>query len=68
MRVELLPSAWGTFEVTLDGELIYSKWARARHPRQGEVLRLVEERLGSPLDDWTDHSPEKVDAQGFPIH
>jgi selenoprotein W-related protein len=66
-RFELSPSAWGTFEVSLDGELIYSKWARGRHPRPGEMLELVKERLGSPLEDYLDHPPERVDADGFPI-
>jgi selenoprotein W-related protein len=66
-RFELSPSAWGTFEVHLDGELIYSKWARGRHPRPGEMLELVAARLGEPLEDYLDHSPEKFDAEGFPI-
>jgi selenoprotein W-related protein len=66
-RFELKPSAWGTFEVQLDGELIYSKWARGRHPRPGEILELVTDRLGPPLEDYLDHSPERVDEQGFPI-
>lgn len=64
--VELLPSAWGVFEVTLDGELIYSKWARDRHAKEGEIAKLVKRRLG-PSFEFTDHAPEVVDADGFPV-
>ena len=49
-RATLLPSGGGRFEVTLDGELIYSKAALKRHPRGGEVMALVEIRLGPPID------------------
>jgi len=45
----LLPSSGGRFEVTLDGELLFSKAALKRHPRPGEVHRLVAARLGPPL-------------------
>jgi len=45
----LLPSSSGRFEVTLDGELLFSKAALKRHPRPGEVYRLVAARLGPPL-------------------
>ncbi len=34
------------FEVTLDGELIFSKKKLGRHAEPGEVARLVRERLG----------------------
>lgn len=48
-RAMLLPSSSGRFEVTLDGELLFSKAALKRHPRAGEVHRLVAARLGPPL-------------------
>lgn len=34
----------GIFDVTIDGELLYSKNATGRHAEPGEVLRLFEER------------------------
>jgi selenoprotein W-related protein len=65
---ELIPTAWGTFEVTLDGELIFSKWALARHPKPGEISALVAARIGAPLEEYVTHAPEKFDEQGFPVH
>jgi selenoprotein W-related protein len=49
-RATLLPSGGGRFEVTLDGELLFSKAALKRHPRPGEVRGLVVARLGPPID------------------
>jgi selenoprotein W-related protein len=49
-RAMLLPSSGGRFEVTLDGELLFSKAALERHPRPGEVHGLVAARLGPPLE------------------
>ncbi len=34
----------GVFDVTVDGELLYSKHAEGRHAEPGEVLRLFEEK------------------------
>jgi selenoprotein W-related protein len=48
-RAVLLPSSGGRFEVTLDGELLFSKAALERHPRRGEVHSLVATRLGPPI-------------------
>jgi selenoprotein W-related protein len=64
---EMTPSAWGTFELTVDGELVFSKWALGRHPREGELAAALVARLGEPLVDWEDHGPERVDANGFAI-
>jgi len=36
----------GAFEVTVDGELLYSKHATGRHADDGEVLRLFTELVG----------------------
>ena len=49
-RAVLLPSAGGRFEVTLDGELLFSKAALKRHADPGEVSGLVAARLGPPID------------------
>jgi selenoprotein W-related protein len=48
-RAVLLPSSGGRFEVTLDGELLFSKAALNRHPSPGEVQGLVAARLGPPI-------------------
>jgi selenoprotein W-related protein len=37
----LVPSRDGRFEVTVDGELIFSKAALHRHAYKGEVVELV---------------------------
>ena len=47
--LELVPSSGGRFEVTLDGELLYSKAKTRRHANPGEVAGLVRERLGPEL-------------------
>jgi selenoprotein W-related protein len=47
-EIQLIPSSGGRFEVTLDGELIYSKAAVKRHAAPGEVAGLVQQRLGPP--------------------
>ena len=47
-EIQLIPSSGGRFEVTLDGELLYSKTALKRHAEPGEVAGLMQERLGPP--------------------
>ena len=42
----LLPSDGGKFEVTVNGELLYSKLANHRHAEPGEVLGLVRKMVG----------------------
>ena len=41
-----MESSGGAFEVTLDGETVFSKLALGRHARDGEVVGLIEEALG----------------------
>lgn len=48
--VELLSGTKGRFEVTLDGEPIFSKAALGRHANPGEVAGAFERRLGKRLD------------------
>jgi predicted Rdx family selenoprotein len=45
----LLPSSKGRFEITLDGELIFSKATIGRHAKTGEIARLVRDRIGSEI-------------------
>ena len=48
-EIELVPSSKGRFEVTLDGELIFSKADLGRHANPGEVAALVKERIGPEI-------------------
>ncbi len=43
--VRVIPSNGGVFEVTLDGDLIFSKKALHRHAEPGEIARLIAEKL-----------------------
>ena len=42
----LIPSDGGKFEVTANGQLLYSKLATHRHAELGEVLGLVRKIVG----------------------
>jgi selenoprotein W-related protein len=42
----LIPSDGGKFEVTANGNLLYSKLATHRHAEPGEVLGLVRKIVG----------------------
>ena len=44
--ITMLPSSRGRFEVTLDGDLIFSKAALGRHAQPGEIGGLVRDRIG----------------------
>jgi len=44
----LIPSDGGRFEVTLDGDLVYSKLATGRHTTTAEIAALVRRKLGRP--------------------
>lgn len=41
-----MPSGGGVFEVTLDGDLVFSKKGTGRHAEPGEVMAAVRSRLG----------------------
>ena len=45
--VALIPSDGGRFEVSVNGELVYSKLQNKRHAEVGEVLGLI-----SKMVDW----------------
>jgi selenoprotein W-related protein len=49
LSIELVPSSGGRFEVTLDGELIFSKANLGRHAKRHEIAALVRERIGPEL-------------------
>jgi selenoprotein W-related protein len=42
--VNLIRSGGGVFEVTVDGELIYSKRATGEHVTPAEILQILEQR------------------------
>jgi len=44
--VTLVPSDGGKFEVTVNGDLLFSKKKLARHAEPGEVLGLIRELVG----------------------
>ncbi len=44
--VVLVPSDGGKFEVTVNGQLLYSKLSTHRHAEPGEVLGLVRKVVG----------------------
>jgi hypothetical protein len=48
--VELQTGMHGRFEVSLDGEVTFSKAAVKRFPKPGEVFRIFERRLGPPIE------------------
>lgn len=39
--ITLIPSDGGTFEVNVNGELVYSKLQTKRHAEAGEILGLI---------------------------
>ncbi len=45
--LELIPGSGGAFEITVDGDLIFSKLAEGRHPVSAEIRNLMRSRLGS---------------------
>jgi selenoprotein W-related protein len=46
-EIRLVPSSGGRFEVSLDGELIFSKAALERHAEPDEIAGLLAERIGA---------------------
>jgi selenoprotein W-related protein len=44
--ITLVPSDGGKFEVTVNGQLLYSKLGAHRHAEPGEVLGLVRKLAG----------------------
>ena len=44
--ITLVPSSGGVYEVTVDGDLIYSKKATGEHAEYDQVNEPVKERLG----------------------
>ncbi len=47
--ISLIPADKGKYEVSVDGQLVYSKLKTGRHAEEGEVLELV--RAIAPAGD-----------------
>jgi selenoprotein W-related protein len=43
--VRLVPSDGGRFEVSVEGDLVYSKMRTGRHAEPGEIEKLVARRI-----------------------
>jgi len=43
---KLIASHGGVFEISVDGDLVFSKRKLGRFPEDGEILRLVQARRG----------------------
>lgn len=43
--MSLVEASGGLFEVTVDGDLVFSKKDLGRHAEEGEVLRLIREQV-----------------------
>ena len=50
--VQLITGDKGVFDVTVDGDLIYSKKQKGRHARPGEVLELFRARLDPSVREY----------------
>lgn len=40
--ITLVPSGGGRFEISVNGQLIYSKLQTGRHPEPGEIVGMVQ--------------------------
>jgi selenoprotein W-related protein len=45
-KITLIPSEGGVFEVSVNGELVFSKYRLGRHAEEGELIKKVGEKLG----------------------
>lgn len=41
--IELVAGSNGIFDISLDGNMIYSKSEQGRFPQPGEIIKLIEE-------------------------
>jgi selT/selW/selH-like putative selenoprotein len=48
--VELQSGSSGRFEISLDGQAVFSKKQLGRFPKPGEIVGLCEKKLGPPLE------------------
>ena len=48
-ELTLITGSHGVFDVAVDGELLFSKRARGRHAKPGEVLQLFRDVVGPSI-------------------
>jgi selenoprotein W-related protein len=48
-ELTLVPAGGGCFEVTVDGEPVYSKLQTGQFPDEGAIMDVVTERLRKPV-------------------
>lgn len=51
-RLELIAGSNGAFEVTVDGDTLFSKKEAERHPKPGELLHLFKEVAGPHVSPY----------------
>ena len=51
-ELTLITGARGVFDVTVDGELLFSKRATGRHAKPGEVLQLFREVIAATVETY----------------
>ena len=61
-EVALVPSTGGAFNVSLDGELLWSRKEKGRFPEMKELKQLVRDRVAPERD--LGHSDRKSDSPG----
>jgi selenoprotein W-related protein len=49
-ELTLITGSHGVFDVTVDGEMLFSKHARGRHAKPHEVLELFRDRIGPSIE------------------
>jgi selenoprotein W-related protein len=49
--MELQPSKGGCFELTVDGELIYSKLSSGQFPDEDQMVQEIARRLGVKVEE-----------------
>ena len=49
---KLIHGSKGTFDVVVDGEMLYSKHEAGRHAEEGEVAKLFEEKYGEGVTKY----------------
>ena len=42
--IELVAGSNGIFDISLDGNMLYSKSEQGRFPKPGEIIKLIEEK------------------------
>lgn len=51
-ETRIIGGSKGIFDVTVDGEMLYSKRETGRHANPGEVLELFRERYGTGVREY----------------